>query len=82
MARAGPATSTSPALLRRSLEGRERTQSHLAGDDRVVSRAVARGVQLVDVMIAAQKARVSFETLTQVRNKMVAAYKDIMSTPL
>lgn len=40
------------------------------------------GVELVDVMIAAQKARVSFEALTQVRNKMVSAYKDIMSTPL
>ncbi len=33
-------------------------------------------------MIAAQKARISFEALTQVRNKMVAAYKEIMSMPL
>ncbi len=39
-------------------------------------------VELADVMIAAQKARISFEALTQVRNKMVAAYKEIMSMPL
>jgi len=39
-------------------------------------------VELADVMVAVQKARVSFEALTQVRNRMVAAYKDIMNTPL
>jgi len=39
-------------------------------------------VELADVMIAAQKARISFEAMTQVRNKMVAAYKEIMSMPL
>lgn len=39
-------------------------------------------VELADVMIAAQKARISFEALTQVRNKMVSAYKEIMSMPL
>ncbi len=39
-------------------------------------------VELADVMIAAQKARISFEALTQVRNKMVSAYQEIMSMPL
>ena len=39
-------------------------------------------VELSDVMIAAQKARVSFEALVQVRNKMVSAYRDIMNMPL
>ena len=39
-------------------------------------------VELADVMIAAQKARISFEALTQVRNKMVSAYKEVMSMPL
>lgn len=39
-------------------------------------------VELGDVMIAAQKARISFEALTQVRNRVVAAYKEIMSMPL
>lgn len=39
-------------------------------------------VELADVMVAAQKARISFEALTQVRNKMVAAYQEVMSMPL
>lgn len=39
-------------------------------------------VELADVMVAMQKARVSFEALTQVRNKMVSAYQDIMNMPL
>ena len=39
-------------------------------------------VELSDVMVAAQKARISFEALTQVRNKMVSAYQEIMRMPL
>jgi len=39
-------------------------------------------VELADVMIAAQKARISFEALTQVRNKMVTAYQEVMRMPL
>ena len=39
-------------------------------------------VSLSDVMIEIQKARISFEALTQVRNKFVAAYQNIMSMPL
>lgn len=36
------------------------------------------GVDLTDVMIASQKASVSFQAMTQVRNKLVQAYQDIM----
>ena len=39
-------------------------------------------VDLAEVMIAAQKARVSFEALLQVRNRMVSAYRDVMNMPL
>ncbi len=39
----------------------------------------APGVELVDVMVAAQKSRVQFEALTEVRNKLISAYQDIMS---
>ena len=39
-------------------------------------------VELADVMIAAQKARISFEALTQVRNKMLSAYQEIMRMSL
>jgi len=37
---------------------------------------------LSDVMIAMQKANVSFAALTQVRNKLVQAYQDIMQMPV
>jgi len=36
------------------------------------------GVDLTQVMIASQKASVSVQALTQVRNKFVQAYQDIM----
>ncbi|QSP94410.1 flagellar hook-basal body complex protein FliE [Marinobacter salinisoli] len=39
-------------------------------------------VDLTQVMIAAQKSSVSFEALTQVRNRVVRAYEDIMNMPI
>ena len=39
-------------------------------------------VDLPDVMIAMQKSSVSFQAMTQVRNKLVEAYKDVMNMPL
>ena len=40
------------------------------------------GVDLTDVMVASQKASVSFQAITQVRNKLVQAYQDIMQMPV
>ena len=40
------------------------------------------GVNLADVMIASQKASLSFQATVQVRNKLVEAYKDIMNMPM
>jgi flagellar hook-basal body complex protein FliE len=40
------------------------------------------GVSLAQVMIQSQKASVSFQALTQVRNKVVQAYEDIMKMPV
>jgi flagellar hook-basal body complex protein FliE len=40
------------------------------------------GVDLAQVMVALQKASVSFQAMTQVRNKLVDAYRDIMSMPV
>jgi len=39
-------------------------------------------VDLPEVMIAAQKASVSFDAMKEVRNKLVEAYKDIMNMPV
>jgi len=39
-------------------------------------------VSLSQVMIQSQKASVSFQALTQVRNKVVQAYEDVMKMPV
>ena len=39
-------------------------------------------VSLAEVMIASQKAGVSFQAMLQVRNKLVDAYKDVMNMPM
>jgi flagellar hook-basal body complex protein FliE len=40
------------------------------------------GVELPQVMLEAQKASVSFRALTEVRNRFVEAYREIMNMPL
>lgn len=45
-------------------------EAFVLGDDKV---------SLSDTMIAMQKASISFQTAVQVRNKVVAAYNDIMN---
>lgn len=51
----------------------------------LMSKAFEQGdpsVSLSQVMIQSQKASVSFQALTQVRNKVVQAYEDIMKMPV
>ncbi len=40
------------------------------------------GVSLTEVMVAAEKSSVAFQAMNQVRNKLVEAYKEIMSMPV
>lgn len=37
------------------------------------------GANIQDVMVSLQKANLSFQTMVQVRNKLVTAYQDIMN---
>lgn len=39
-------------------------------------------VDITEVMIASQKASVSFQSMLQVRNKLVEAYRDVMNMPV
>ena len=41
-----------------------------------------RSVSLPEVMIALQKASLSFQAMTEVRNKLVNAYQEIMNMPI
>ena len=43
---------------------------------------LGENVDLTAVMVAVQKSRVSFEALTQVRNKLLTAYQDVMNMPV
>ena len=54
------------------------TASHLASDFEIGDPEVS----LAEVMIASQKASVSFQAMLQVRNKLVDAYKDVMNMPM
>ena len=65
-------------VLRTALDGVNQTQQAAA----VQSQRFEAGdpsVDLSQVMVAMQKANVSFQAVTQVRNKLVAAYQDIMN---
>lgn len=39
-------------------------------------------VDITEVMVASQKASVSFQAMLQVRNKLVDAYRDVMNMPI
>ena len=39
-------------------------------------------IDVTEVMIALQKAGVAFQAMTEVRNRLVTAYQDIMSMPV
>ena len=51
---------------------------------RAASEAYERGdtVDVAKVMLARQQASITFEATLQVRNKLLSAYKDIMSMPV
>ena len=65
-------------LLKDSVNQVNQTQKSAAG----LSAAFESGdpnVNLSEVMIAIQKANVSFQAMTQVRNNLVSAYKEVMN---
>ncbi|MEQ1439332.1 flagellar hook-basal body complex protein FliE [Fontimonas sp. SYSU GA230001] len=41
-----------------------------------------RSVELADVMLASAKSQVNFRAMTEVRNRLVSAYQDIMNMPI
>lgn len=89
-AQAGPVVETrdvqSPgedfsSLLKQSIDQVNDTQKAAAN----LSGAFSAGdpnVDVTEVMIALQKSGVAFQAMTEVRNKLVQAYQDIMSMPV
>ncbi len=68
-------------LLKASINGVNDVQASAAA----MAEAFERGdpsVSLPEVMIALQKASLSFQAMTEVRNRLVSAYQEIMNMPL
>ena len=70
-----------PALLKGAIDQVNETQQK-AGALAVAMEKGEAGVDLTDVMVNLQKANISFQAMVQVRNKLVAAYQDIMNMPV
>ncbi len=68
-------------LLKQSIDSVNDTQMH-AGQ---LSAAFEKGdpnVSLAEVMVSLEKASVSFQAMTQVRNKLLSAYQEVMNMPV
>ena len=65
-------------LLKQSVDGVNENQQKA----REMATAFDAGIgkaSLADVMVSMQKSSVSFQAITQVRNKLVSAYQEVMS---
>jgi flagellar hook-basal body complex protein FliE len=81
-------TSTAPVqgtsfagVMRNAIDHVNATQKDAAA----LGEAFERGnkeIDPVEVMVSLQKAKVSFQAVTQVRNKLVSAYQEIMNMPV
>lgn len=68
-------------LLKQSIDSVNDTQM-TAGK---LSNSFEKGdpdVSLAEVMVALEKASVSFQAMTQVRNKLLSAYQEVMNMPV
>jgi len=68
-------------LLKSSIDAVNETQASASN----MAAALERGdksVALPEVMIALQKASLSFQAMTEVRNRLVNAYQEIMNMPI
>jgi len=68
-------------VLKAAIGEVNQTQNHAAA----LQRSFAMGDEKTDlstVMLASAKAQVEFKAMTEVRNRLVAAYQDIMNMPL
>lgn len=69
------------SLLKQSMDSVNETQMS-AGK---LATAFEKGdpdVSLAEVMVALEKASVSFQAMTQVRNKLLTAYQEVMNMPV
>ncbi|UZK65329.1 flagellar hook-basal body complex protein FliE [Sphingomonas sp. M1-B02] len=84
MPSAPAASESKPASFGSTLEDAFKQVNQAQGKAGELSAAYERGetVDIAKVMLARQQASVGFEATLQVRNKLLSAYKDIMSMPV
>jgi flagellar hook-basal body complex protein FliE len=78
---AAQAASSFQTLLKNSVEGVNASQQTAEA----LAQAFEAGdpkTDLAGVMVAMQKASLSFQAMVQVRNKLVSAYQEVMSMPV
>lgn len=66
------------SMLKSSVDGVNNTQQQAAS----LASAFEAGepnIDLANVMVAMQKANISFQAMVQVRNKLVSAYQEVMN---
>ena len=68
-------------LIRQGLDSVNQTQQSADNMATAFEKGVP-GVELPQVMIEMQKAAVSFRAVTEVRNRLVSAYQEIMNMPV
>ena len=80
---ATPAATGAPQFAT-AMQDALKSVSVIQGQAGVASDAYDRGDShdLAGVMIARQKASIAFEATLQIRNRLLGAYKDVMSMPL
>ena len=76
-----PQTTGFGDLLKNSLDAVNEAQQH-SRDLKVGFETGTGDANLAEVMIASQKADIAFRAVTEVRNKLISAYQDIMNMPV
>lgn len=76
-----PASSDFSAMLKQAIENVNGLQQNTS-DLRNGFEMGDKDVSLSDVMIASNKSSLAFDATVQIRNKMVEAYKEVMSMPV
>jgi flagellar hook-basal body complex protein FliE len=69
------------AMLVKSINAVNETQK-ASGDLKTRFEMGDQSVGMVDVAIASEKAKIAFTAMSEVRNKLVKAYQDVMSMPV
>lgn len=83
-ASAAPTPAAEPVSFASTLEQALKSVGETQNKATALSESYERGetVDIAKVMLARQEASIGFEATLQVRNKLLAAYKDIMSMPV